>query len=50
MNREFVALNIVVLTLSDSRTLETDTSGAFLNLPLNQQAIIFLVGTSYRKI
>ena len=30
MAREFQALRIVVLTFSDSRTLETDTSGAFL--------------------
>ncbi len=28
--REFVALNIAVLTVSDSRTLETDKSGALL--------------------
>ena len=27
---DFIALNIAVLTLSDSRTLETDTSGQFL--------------------
>ena len=27
---DFIALNVAVLTLSDSRTLETDTSGQFL--------------------
>ena len=27
---DFIALNIAVLTLSDSRTFETDTSGQFL--------------------
>jgi len=29
-NREFVPLKIAILTVSDSRTEETDTSGAFL--------------------
>lgn len=29
-NREFIALNIAVLTVSDSRTEETDKSGTFL--------------------
>jgi molybdenum cofactor biosynthesis protein B len=29
-NREFIPLNIAVLTVSDSRTEETDTSGALL--------------------
>lgn len=29
-NRRFVAVNIAVLTVSDTRTLETDTSGATL--------------------
>ena len=29
-NREFVPLNIAILTVSDSRTEETDKSGAFL--------------------
>ncbi len=28
--REFLPLNIAVLTVSDSRTVETDTSGALL--------------------
>ena len=30
VNREFVPLNIAVLTVSDTRTAETDTSGALL--------------------
>ena len=42
MNREFVALNIVVLTLSDSRTLETDTSGAFLESAVKSAGHHFL--------
>ena len=29
-NRRFIAVNIAVLTVSDTRTLETDTSGALL--------------------
>ena len=29
-SREFIAVNIAVLTVSDTRTLETDTSGAIL--------------------
>lgn len=30
MEREFVAINIAVLTVSDTRTLETDTSGGYI--------------------
>src|SRR5688572_19166257 len=30
MEREFIPVNIAVLTVSDSRTLETDTSGKYL--------------------
>ena len=30
MEREFVAVNVAVLTVSDSRTLETDTSGKYI--------------------
>lgn len=31
MNSEFKALNIAVLTISDTRTIDTDTSGAYLS-------------------
>ncbi len=30
MEREFVAINIAVLTVSDTRTVETDTSGGYI--------------------
>lgn len=30
MEREFIAVNVAVLTVSDSRTLATDTSGAYI--------------------
>ena len=30
LTREFIPVGVVVLTISDSRTLETDTSGATL--------------------
>jgi len=32
---EFVPINIVVLTISDTRTSETDTSGALLQERIN---------------
>lgn len=30
MEREFIAINIAVLTVSDTRTVETDTSGGYI--------------------
>jgi molybdopterin adenylyltransferase len=30
MEREFIPINVAVLTVSDSRTLETDTSGGYI--------------------
>lgn len=30
MEREFIPVNVAVLTVSDTRTLETDTSGAYI--------------------
>ena len=32
---EFVPINIAVLTISDTRTIETDTSGEFLQERIN---------------
>ncbi|WP_456415792.1 molybdenum cofactor biosynthesis protein B [Thiolapillus sp.] len=41
-NEEFLPLNIAVLTISDSRTEETDTSGGYLREALQEAGHVFV--------
>ncbi len=41
-NEEFLPLNIAVLTISDSRTEETDTSGGYLQEALQEAGHVFV--------
>ena len=47
-SKEFIPLNVAVLTISDTRTLETDTSGQYLGISYKKTATGWPSGSSSR--